>query len=385
MKTTLLRTLLALVALAAVTSFATADQSDIGSLFGECSGDASEITPNLGVEPATYVHGDVMEALPAAEADSDDEDTSSDHKSCHSSCSCGECCGGCECGSCVGGCSCDGCAGDCGSCVGGCDGCAYGPCGSCESYCGDACCGCGCGPYGCDGCCGDCSNYDMNAGMYYVEIQNIFMRTHFSSDVVGKLREKYEWSPRIVGGYESPGGLGGRMRWWSYSRTNSTVDGDEALHFDLDVLDAEGTARFSSRRADLLIAGGLRYANFEIAQDDDEIASDLPGITFAGDGRMAICCMGRSQWSAVCGARWSLLFGDWEGDDTDLVEPEFDDNVTTHEIYGGVEYLCHDCNYDLFARIVFEVQNWHSDVLGETSATDSIGFIGPAIHGGISF
>jgi hypothetical protein len=225
----------------------------------------------------------------------------------------------------------------------------------------------------------------MNAGMYYFEIQNMFMRTHFSSDVVGKLREKYEWSPRIVGGYESPGGLGARMRWWSYSRTNSTVNGNDQFHLDLDVLDAEGTARFSSRRADLLIAGGLRYANFEIGEDNDEISADLPGITFAADGRMALCCKGRTQYSAVCGARWSLLFGDWEGDDTDLVEAEFDDNVTTQEIYGGFEFLCHNCNYDLFARLVFEVQNWHSDVIGENSETDSIGFIGPAIHTGVSF
>jgi hypothetical protein len=222
--------------------------------------------------------------------------------------------------------------------------------------------------------------------MFYAEIQNIFMRTHVSSDVIGKLREKYEWSPRVVMGYETPGGLGGRIRWWSYDRTTTTVDGTNALRVDLDVFDAEGTARFQSRRADLVIAGGFRYADFSLAEGDDpDIRADLPGITFAADGRMAICCLGRSQWSGVCGARWSLLGGDWEGEDNGMVESVFDDNVTVQEIYGGFEYLSRYGNYDLFARLVFEVQNWHSDALGNNSETDSIGFVGPAIHGGVSF
>jgi hypothetical protein len=110
----------------------------------------------------------------------------------------------------------------------------------------------------------------------------------------------------------------------------------------------------------------------------------MPGLTFAGDVRTAICGNCRSQWSGVCGARWSLLGGDWEGDNV-LVQETFDDNVTVQELYGGVEYLCHHQHCDVYARIVFEVQNWHSDTIGENSPTDSLGFVGPAIHGGISY
>lgn len=359
MKTKFLRSLFACGAAMLLSPVAMAQQGVM-----ECFLDDSAIaTPasaaDFGVDAVVYTDGDVTEITPPPHdgpSSGDREDVDSRGAECNS----------CHCSGCG-----DGCAGDvsCGECPSGCcgfDGCAS----DCLGF---------------DGGCGDCANYDMNAGMYYVEIQNMFMRTHLSSEAVGKLREKYEWSPRVVMGYEAPSGLGGRVRWWNYSRTNSTLDTSNNFHFDLDVLDIEGTGRFSSRRADLVIAGGLRYANFEISEDDDEIAADLPGITFAADGRLAICCKGISQWSAVCGARWSLLGGDWEGDANALIDDVFDDNVTTQEIYGGFEYLCHRCNYDLYARIVFEVQNWRSDVLGENSATDSIGFIGPAIHGGVSF
>ena len=36
------------------------------------------------------------------------------------------------------------------------------------------------------------------------------------------------------------------------------------------------------------------------------------------------------------------------------------------------------------ARFAFEMQNWHSDALAQSS-TDSIGFIGPGVHVGAEF
>jgi hypothetical protein len=364
MQTTFLRTLLTFGSLTVLTSFASAQQRGVRDAFGLLPAVNPTNSSIFGVQEAASAPNELTVEQQLAEVglcttcsyDDFAQDDSSDENEDDSCEDCG-CSGDCTCGSST-------CGGGCG------DGCLCGACGD----------GCGC-----ENCCGDCCNGEMNAGMYYAEVQNIFMRTHISSQVVGKVREKYEWSPRVVMGYESAGGLGGRVRWWNYSRTNSTLDTSDSLHVDLDVLDAEGTARFSSGRADLVIAGGFRYANFELAEDDEEIAADLPGITFAADGRMAICCVGRTQWSGVCGARWSLLGGDWEGEDNGMVEAVFDDNVTVQEIYGGFEYLCHNCSYDFYARLVFEIQNWHSDALGENSATDSIGFVGPAVHAGISF
>src|SRR5690606_7807168 len=139
-----------------------------------------------------------------------------------------------------------------------------------------------------------------------------------------------------------------------------------------------------SKRADLVLAGGFRWANFKVEDDSDEADASLPGITFAADGRVLLCGGCRSQWSGVAGARWSLLGGDWEGDNA-LIEETFDDNVNVQEIYGGVEYVCHHGSCSMFARAVFEIQNWHSDAMGESSPTDSISFIGPALHGGIAY
>jgi hypothetical protein len=111
----------------------------------------------------------------------------------------------------------------------------------------------------------------------------------------------------------------------------------------------------------------------------------MPGITFAVDGRHAICRGCNWHFAGVAGARWSMLGGDWEGDDDALIEPTRDDNVVVHEIYGGVEFLrsCGSC--DFYTRAVFEVQNWHSDALGDSSDADSISFVGPGVHAGVDF
>jgi len=354
MKTSFLRTLLALGALVSLTPFAAAQERGFGNVLEQWSAAQSTNTYDNGVEEAAYA-GD-GEALEEEMIASDDQITDDLSRGMNGSCSA---------------CSSEGCS--CDACQGGCDGDCYGGCNSCDcdptNYCGD--------------CNGDCG---AGCGMYYAELQNMFMRAHVSEDVVGKLKEKYEYSPRVVLGYEAPSGLGGRVRYWNYTRTTNTVNNNDSLRFDLDVIDAEGTSRFSTKRADLLLSGGFRWADMNVVEDDeDEVDAEMPGITFAVDARAGICGDCRSQWSGVCGARWSILGGDWEGDSNDVISPTFDDNLTTHEIYGGFEYLCHRCGYDLYARIVFEMQNWHSDALGETSATDSIGFVGPAIHGGISF
>lgn len=272
-------------------------------------------------------------------------------------------CGGCECG----GYDCGGydCGGyDCGECQGDC----YG--------------------YGCEGTqyCGDCTSpCGAGAGMFYAEIQNTFLRTHVSDQVVGKLREKYEWSPRAVIGYETPSGLGARGRYWNYTRTTTTVDGTDAIRLDWDVIDVEGTNRFSTRHGDIIVGGGFRWADLKIADgDEDEVDTEMPGITFAIDGRSVLCRGRHAEIAGVVGARWSILGGDWEGDN-DIIQETFDDNVTSREIYGGFELVCRKGNCDLYTRVVFEMQNWHSDALGENSATDSISLVGPAIHGGITF
>ncbi len=40
---------------------------------------------------------------------------------------------------------------------------------------------------------------------------------------------------------------------------------------------------------------------------------------------------------------------------------------------------------DFRARLAFEVQNWHSDVLSESADIGAIGFIGPGLRVGAEF
>jgi hypothetical protein len=266
-----------------------------------------------------------------------------------------------------------------------------------DGYCGGS--GCGdpncCNPNCCEsGCCesGCCEEYycqpnycEPTRGMFYAETQLMFLRAHVLEDSIGKLSEQYELTPRFIVGYETPNGLGARARYWTYGQTTPNLQNDNDLRLDFDVIDVEGTGRFRTSRTDLVIAGGFRWLNADIQVDDESIGSDMPGITLAADLRSMICGNYRSEWSGVCGVRWSLMGGDWEGQDTAFNEPVRDDNMVVHEIYGGFEYLRHYRGCDMFARLVFEVQNWHSDSFSQNAGTDSIGFIGPGVHVGGTF
>jgi hypothetical protein len=298
--------------------------------------------------------------------------------------SCGD--GGCYGGDCYGG--------DCygGDCYGG-----GGDVGCCED---SGCCemgggygGCGCGQCGCNPCCCqhqgcyDNSCHETKKSVCYAEVQNMFLRPHINEDAVGKLSEKYDWTPRFVVGFETPSGVGTRGRYFNYSQDVTILDngGVDELGLDFQVIDVEGTGRIRTTHADVVLSGGFRWANIEITEDDDTIDSSMPGLTVAADGRTVFCRGCKSEWAGVAGARWSLLGGDWEGEENDLVDEARDDNVVVHELYGGVEWVCRTRSCDFYTRLVFEMQNWHSDVIGENSATDSIGFVGPAIHGGVTF
>jgi hypothetical protein len=227
---------------------------------------------------------------------------------------------------------------------------------------------------------------EPSTGMFYTEAQLMFLRAHVLEESLGKLSETYEFTPRFIAGYEAASGLGARARYWTYGRTTANLDDeDDALRLDFDVIDVEGTSRFRTERADLVLAAGFRWLSADTELDDESVSSDGPGLTVAADVRTLLCQRCRSQWSGIAGARWSILGADWEGDDDGFIEPTRDDNIVVQELYGGFEYLCCYRKCNLYARAVFEVQNWRSDALGESADTDSIGFVGPGIHVGATY
>jgi hypothetical protein len=238
---------------------------------------------------------------------------------------------------------------------------------------------CHCGDTNCDQCCSE-----PLSAVYYADVQLLFMRTHILESAIGKLSEKYELSPRFILGYEGAGGVGGRARYWTYGRWTPNLDGD-AIRVDMDVIDLETTRRFRTSRSDLVIAGGIRWTDMDIALNASEVENEMPGATVAADLRTAMCRDGCREWAAVGGARWSLLGGDWEGDSGGFLNPVRDDNVVVQELYGGFEYFRTRPNYDLFARLIFEIQNWHSDAAAQDAGADSIGFVGPGLEIGMMF
>jgi hypothetical protein len=222
------------------------------------------------------------------------------------------------------------------------------------------------------------------SGVYFADVQLFFMRTHVLESAVGKLSEKYELAPRFILGYEGHGGVGSRVRYWTYGRWTPNLGGGDALRVDMDVIDLETTCRFRTARTDLVIAGGLRWTDMGVALGADAVEIEMPGATVAADMRVAMCRSGCREWAAVGGARWSMLGGDWEGSGG-FINPVRDDNVVVQEIYGGFEYFRVYRDYDLFARVIFEAQNWHSDAAAQDAGADSIGFVGPGLEIGMMF
>jgi hypothetical protein len=140
----------------------------------------------------------------------------------------------------------------------------------------------------------------------------------------------------------------------------------------------------------VVLAAGVRLASIDVREDDDgEAGADLLGLTMAADGRTRLTSLGSDRLAWVYGGRLSILGGDWGHDDDEesiLDERVRDDNVIVHELYAGLEVArCYN-GLDLHARLAFELQNWHSDVLAESELdTDTIGVVGPGLRIGAEF
>ena len=101
-----------------------------------------------------------------------------------------------------------------------------------------------------------------------------FLRAHLNSGVVGKLSEKYEFSPRVILGFRETGTIDGRVRLWHYGR-DTTALGNGPIRVEFDVVDLEGTHLFTGRRSEILLSAGLRLAGIDITDDDNDTAGTL--------------------------------------------------------------------------------------------------------------
>jgi hypothetical protein len=265
----------------------------------------------------------------------------------------------------------------------------------------DAACGCSdCGDGCCaDTCCADSCCCNPYAGCY-ASVEMLWIRPHVSEDWVGKLSNDYDFSTRTVIGYESCCGIGARLRWWQYDHTVNVEDPD-TIGMDVQVVDLEATNRLFFYNSNVLLGGGLRYAHWTLRdQDGVPVSLDALGLTFAADAFTPLCGRCAHRLGFVYGARWSILGGDWTGDnniiDTVVTDEVNDDNLLVTELYAGLGYWYCRQGCDLFARTTIEMQNWRSDVLGEPDigngiapnsigSTNSIGFIGLGLQLGVLY
>jgi hypothetical protein len=220
----------------------------------------------------------------------------------------------------------------------------------------------------------------------YGGLEFSWLRTQISEDVIGKVSEHYDFSPRFILGFDRSGNLGGRARYWHYN--HKVESSSDELRFELDVLDLECTHYFSGRHTALALAAGVRAANFKLTDiTDDEADADLFGLTMAADGVTPLCGMNGGQIGWVYGGRVSLLGGDWGGDDTHDFVPgqNRDDNVLVNELYVGLQFDRLLPHANIHARLALEMQNWRSDVLAETADIESVSFIGPGLEFGAEF
>lgn len=223
---------------------------------------------------------------------------------------------------------------------------------------------------------------------FFADVQFNFLRAHIMENFAGKLSEKFEFSPRVIVGFEGTGKVDGRARYWHYGRDLRLLDNDGSIRIDLDVLDLEATRTVPVGKSAFLLAAGPRLANLKLNDDDGDSAStDLIGLTMAGDFETLLCQVRRGEIVGVCGARLSILGGDWsENGGSDFIPGTIqDDNVVVDEVYAGVAFATCYRRLDLHVQLGFEMQNWHSDVLAQFAGADSLGFVGPGIEIGAEF
>jgi hypothetical protein len=220
------------------------------------------------------------------------------------------------------------------------------------------------------------------------DVQLNWLRPQVAELAMGKLSEKYEFSPTIFLGIRGAGNFDGRVRFWHYDHDVGVLGSDDDVRFRFNVLDIEAVHRFGGRRSEINLAAGIRLAGIHLTDiNDQKCGADFIGLTMAADGLTPLGNFPNGHLGLVYGGRLSLLGGNWGGDDNCLFinQRVRNDNVVVDELYGGLEVERRFRVADVHARALFQMQNWKSDVLDQGAFIDSIGFFGPGLQLGAEF
>ncbi len=256
-----------------------------------------------------------------------------------------------------------------------------GPCPNCGRYHN----GMGNGPNGGDGVMGnDCQSDQVQLT---ADVELNWLRPQIAESSIGNLSDEYQFSPRIILVWSGLGNLDGRVRYWRYDHNSDVVGTSDDVRINFDVLDIEALHKFAAGRSQLTLSAGVRMAGIHLRDTADEkCGTDLLGLTLAGDGLTPLGNFPGGHFGLVYGGRLSILAGGWGGDPGAFVDQHVrGDNVLVDELYAGVELVRRFHAADIHARLLFEMQNWKSDVLAQDAGIESIGFFGPGAQIGAEF
>ena len=234
-----------------------------------------------------------------------------------------------------------------------------------------------------------CNSSDDGRAHFSADVELLFLRPRITEGPVGNLSQTYQFSPRFILEARNGGGLDVRARYWHYGRnTDALSNSDGEVRLEFDVLDIEAVHRMEWRRSELALSAGLRLANLQLTDTINERCGSHPlGLTMAADGLVQLACLQNGYCGWVYGGRFSILGGDWDGDDDSVFinQEVADDNILVSELYIGAECArkCGNCNVG--GRVVLELQDWNSDALASFAGIQSIGFLGPALQLGVEF
>jgi hypothetical protein len=234
----------------------------------------------------------------------------------------------------------------------------------------------------------ECSEGKPDRAHLTADVELSLLRPQIAENAIGKLSEDYQFSPRLILGLRGVGNIEGRVRYWHYDRNTDVLGTDDDVQIGFNTLDIEALHRFSGRRSELALSAGIRLARIRLTDiADQDSKADLIGLTLAGDGLTPLGLFPGGHFGLVYGGRLSILGGDWGGHaGSQFVDQEVrNDNVLASELYGGVELARRFRAMELHARLLFEMQNWKSDVLAEHAGIESIGFFGPGLELGVDF
>jgi hypothetical protein len=223
----------------------------------------------------------------------------------------------------------------------------------------------------------------------------------------------FEFSPRIILGYEGPEGLGVRGRWWHFSDSQTApgvisgaipvaINGvPTTTEITTDAVDLELTQDGRFHNWEFLVSGGVRFAQLESlssaiwgnpANTYFSAQTDFDGVgpTLGFSATRAM-----RQWEGltfVMNSRFSFLFGDVQIEQSSnftgidqgpITALDVEDVMPTWDLQIGAQWTRRlNCGATFHLGAFFEAQLW--DWVSPGLINSDLGFWGPTITIGIS-